>query len=425
MKISCAIPLLLTTFIFLNCSKLEPKHQESGLNSSFRYEKKPFHEYVIATQNDIRTARRQHQRPHTEQIVRWNSPFECLPEETNCPGPAGKFSTARYKNGILLVHGLTDSPFLMRDLARAFHAKGFLVRALLLPGHGTTPGDLLAVTYEEWLQAVRYGLKSFHNRVDNLYMAGYSTGGALGVYLALQNELHSSEDAPVKALFIFSPAIQINTSIAFMANWHKILSWAAPAAKWLDLREDTDAVKYESFPNNGVDQIHLLTKVVQELFEAGRTLSLPLFVAMSEDDGTVRWDKSLEFFRSQKSSPHRRLLLYGNAPDAKDDGLVRYIPARTFGDKIVSFAHVSLTMAPDNAHYGENGAYRYCMHYRKNARKRKACLADSINELVFGETTQKNLENYPLLRRLTYNPDFEGMFREMERFIEKANLAAN
>jgi esterase/lipase len=38
----------------------------------------------------------------------------------------------------------------MRHLADFFRQNGFRVMAVLLPGHGTQPGDLLDVTWQEW-----------------------------------------------------------------------------------------------------------------------------------------------------------------------------------------------------------------------------------------------------------------------------------
>src|SRR5438045_615770 len=57
-----------------------------------------------------------------ELIVEANSPFELRPK---------KFA----RNGILLIHGLFDSPGLLKDMGQHFYQHDFLVRAILLPGH--------------------------------------------------------------------------------------------------------------------------------------------------------------------------------------------------------------------------------------------------------------------------------------------------
>ncbi|MCY4488449.1 MAG: hypothetical protein OXF11_15245, partial [Deltaproteobacteria bacterium] len=74
------------------------------------------------------------------------TPFELQPAH-GCP-PAG---SGRPGRGIVLLHGLADMPLAMRDLAEAFAARCFLVRVMLLPGHGIRAGDLLAVNRNDWL----------------------------------------------------------------------------------------------------------------------------------------------------------------------------------------------------------------------------------------------------------------------------------
>ena len=82
------------------------------------------------------------------------TPFE-LPPADDC----AQAKSARPRRGILLLHGLADIPLAMRDLAGAFAAHCFLVRVMLLPGHGARAGDLLTVTRGDWLAAAWFGVK--------------------------------------------------------------------------------------------------------------------------------------------------------------------------------------------------------------------------------------------------------------------------
>jgi alpha-beta hydrolase superfamily lysophospholipase len=50
---------------------------------------------------------------------------------------------------VLLLHGLTDSPYSMRALAELFAARGWYVVGLRLPGHGTAPAALTRVTWQD------------------------------------------------------------------------------------------------------------------------------------------------------------------------------------------------------------------------------------------------------------------------------------
>jgi pimeloyl-ACP methyl ester carboxylesterase len=96
--------------------------------------------------------------------------------------------------GILLIHGLSDSPYLLRDLGTALAAQGScrLIRSILVPGHATRPGDLLHVKYTDWIAAVQNGIRSFVGGAREVQLIGYSTGGALAVLAASDRPTRAS-----------------------------------------------------------------------------------------------------------------------------------------------------------------------------------------------------------------------------------------
>jgi carboxylesterase len=86
--------------------------------------------------------------------------------------------------GCLLVHGLTSTPQSMRALGEYLAAHGVDVEAVLLPGHGTTPEDLEATSWESWYDAVRAALDRLRPRCDRVFVCGQSMGGALALRAA-------------------------------------------------------------------------------------------------------------------------------------------------------------------------------------------------------------------------------------------------
>ncbi|MDP1536107.1 MAG: alpha/beta fold hydrolase, partial [Burkholderiales bacterium] len=162
------------------------RHQPSGLNAHFAGDGLPFAEYVRLTTEMLRQAHCKPDSSEMEKIVSGNAPFELH--------PSGGFQAGRskrYQRGVLLTHGLTDSPYFMRYLAAFFQRNGFRVMAVLLPGHGTQPGDLLDMRWQEWAKAVRYGAECLAAEADELYLAGFSAGSALSL-------LHSAQDKRVR-----------------------------------------------------------------------------------------------------------------------------------------------------------------------------------------------------------------------------------
>ncbi len=340
-----------------------------------------------------------------DKIIDGNAPFQLEPP----PGyPAGREKP--WRRGVLLTHGLSDSPYTMRHLAEFFRQNGFRVMAILLPGHGTQPGDLLKVTWQEWAKTVAYGAYKLAEEADEIYLAGYSTGAALSVY-------HSLRDSRVRGLFLFSPALRI-TRWAALAKLHKLYSWLLPSARWVDIKPDLDIYKYESFTMNAAAQTYALTRVLgKQLGKQG--IDIPVFVAASVDDITVKTSVILEFV-ARARHPASRLVLYTTEPDRAPPGIpadrLELVGSVVPGQRILSSAHTAIVMPPEDAHYGRAGEYSNCTHYYPHeAEKYAACLKHPDQDWQ-GEVTEKNLAA-GILRRLTYNPNFAALKASMQRFI--------
>ena len=53
----------------------------------------------------------------------------------------------------VFLHGLTDSPYSLRHIARRYREHGFVAVAIRLPAHGTTPAALTSIEWEAWSAA--------------------------------------------------------------------------------------------------------------------------------------------------------------------------------------------------------------------------------------------------------------------------------
>jgi alpha-beta hydrolase superfamily lysophospholipase len=173
----------------------------------------------------------------------WNRTFEVVPPTIRA--------------GALLIHGLTDAPYSMRALADDLHARGVYALALRMPGHGTVPGGLTAATSEDWMAAVRMGARHVSRRVGAdrpLILVGYSNGGALVAQYAIEALSTPSLPQP-SALVLVSPMIGVSP----MARLARTISILAPVpglekAGWLDVIEEFNPFKYNSFPANAARQ---------------------------------------------------------------------------------------------------------------------------------------------------------------------------
>ncbi len=373
-------------------------------------------------------------------------PFELEPAP-DCPAT---------KRVALLIHGLTDTPFVMRDLANQLtQPPGCMrVRALLLPGHGTRPGDLLNVRWEHWRDATAYGINSFRGtETPDLYIVGYSTGAALALYHSFNpDQVDALRDGSIhlRGLILLSPAIRLKDWSARVANWHGIYSWlpGLQNGDWAQLAPDADYAKYDSLPKNAAYQIYRLTEELGAVSN-GKLLAVPVLIAASAHDTTIEACGTVAFYLDRlragnPQAPASRLILYDGSDDGKQVLCDPTAMARAMADskqislvsvrqgQIFDMTHVSVPIAPDNPHYGSIGDYSNCVHYRNGSRsgsadsdnKYRQCSAAKSAQTQLcndanigcGEVTPDNLSK-SVLRRLTYNPRFGNLAEQIREFV--------
>lgn len=196
---------------------------------------------------------------------------------------------------VVLLHGLTDSPYSLRHVGRLYRDRGFVVVAIRLPAHGTVPAALTDVEWEDWDAATRLAVREARRRAGAdrpLHIVGFSNGGALAMKYAL-DALETEALPRPDRLILISPMIGITSFARFvgLAALPALLPAFAKAA-WLGLLPEFNPFKYNSFPVNGARQSHRLTMILQErLARAGREGRLaalpPVLTFQSVVDFTV------------------------------------------------------------------------------------------------------------------------------------------
>ena len=204
----------------------------------------------------------------------WNRTFEMVPQQI--------------KGGALLLHGLTDSPYSMRTIARTLFERGYYVLALRIPGHGTVPAALERATWQDWMAATRLGARTVRAKIGAdapFLMVGYSNGGAL----AVEHQLAAIDDpAQPKAnrVILMSPMIGISAAAA-LARVLDSVSFIPYFEKsaWTTVQPEFNPFKFNSFPLNGAVQTHALTDKIasdiRRLEENGHIAQMPPILAFA------------------------------------------------------------------------------------------------------------------------------------------------
>jgi alpha-beta hydrolase superfamily lysophospholipase len=196
---------------------------------------------------------------------------------------------------VLLMHGLSDSPYSMRGIAEAFQSRGYYVVALRLPGHGTVPSALRDVRWEDWYAAVVVAAKHAAARAGSgkpLYLGGYSTGAALATLYAVRS-LDDAELPRPQGVYLVSAAIGISpfAVLTNVISGLALIPWFEKS-RWIDVLPEYDPYKYNSFPVNAANQIHTLTGVLRDALDdagaRGRLAEMPrVVVFQSIVDSTI------------------------------------------------------------------------------------------------------------------------------------------
>ncbi len=368
-------------------NQLGERHQPSGYDAGYHYAAESIEAYLAAARQQVAFARTDLDGTQDAWILEGNSPFALSPSGAT-------------QRAILMVHGLTESPFSLRDLARYFQSRGFYVLAMQLPGHGTRPGDLLDFSWQDALRAHQHLLELLQARYEKVYAMGFSAGAALSIYQSMLNPV-------IQGLFLFSPALKL-TPLAGLAgtfgNWER--------TAWFDIQPDTDCFKYESLAHRAIAEVYAMTRSLHRVHDLCER-RIPVFVAASETDATLESQATLDWF-SDLVGP-RQMLYYTTATPQLPE-FVKRIAVALPDQRIRSFSHTSITQSPDNPHYGSRGSQRACAHYfSADPMKYTRCRAgeeDCLGE-IFDESP-----DCQVIRRLTYNPLYAGMLDEMNGFLQ-------
>jgi alpha-beta hydrolase superfamily lysophospholipase len=232
----------------------------------------------------------------------WNRTFEL-----DAQAPVG---------GVLLLHGMSDSPYSLRALGEALNRAGYLVVGLRLPGHGTAPSGLTSVSWQDMAAAARLAMGHLADKLGDrpLHLIGYSTGGPLALDLALEAIQEGGLTVPA-SLVLVSPAIRVHAASG-LARFKDALS-VVPGLEglaYLSVMGEFDPFNYNSFATNAGAQVFAITRDVDRRIralsgEAAARLP-PILALKSTVDSTVTTEAIVDDLLKRLPAGRNELLLF-------------------------------------------------------------------------------------------------------------------
>lgn len=264
--------------------------------------------------------------------VDWNRSFQLEPAGE----PAG---------AVVLLHGLTDSPFSLRHVALHYRENGFAALGIRLPAHGTVPAALTDIVWQDWLAAAHLAMREARRRVGPgkpVHIVGYSNGGALAVMQTLE-ALETPSLARADRVILVSPMIGVTEFARFagLAALPAIFPAFAKAA-WLSILPEFNPFKYNSFPVKAARESFRLTQALQGRVRAharnGRLEDMPpVLTFQSALDHTVQTSAIISALYDRLPANGSELVLFDVNRAAKLGPLLR--PAsETFLARVVPAA---------------------------------------------------------------------------------------
>ncbi|MGV3591124.1 MAG: alpha/beta hydrolase [Gammaproteobacteria bacterium] len=400
------IPVLLygAAGVLLSQGKTLGERHDVPPTEAFDFANGNFADYVAHARRTLQQARLD--APPAE-VIDNLAPFVFEPD-ASCP----RTESGKFEKGAVLIHGLFDSPYSMRPFGEALRAQCFYVLGLLLPDHGTRPGDFLDARWQDWAEATHFAATQLAQHAEALYMAGHSAGGTLSL-------LEAARNPDIDALILFAPALGI-TPAAKYARYVQLVGKLFKRAAWYEVRPDDAVYRYESLTFHSAAEMFALIEATMEALAETRR-DLPVFTVASMQDSTVSTQRILDYMEGN-THPASHTLLYSQYPyrgDERTEVVISNAPVQ----RVLSVSHLGLMTPPSDPYYGRAGRYRNCGHYGDQENPLYV-QCKSGRRAFYGEATPDNLAQ-GLLERIAFNPFYDAMLVSMQDFLQNAHKAAS
>ncbi len=378
------VAMLCSLMLLVACTPKKSATPDTGYVS--------FNEYQTASRQLLIQHRRFQTSDHATEIER------NLPREWR---PVGKA-----KGGILLVHGLGDSPWSFTDIGPMLATQGYVVRTILLAGHGTAPKDLMGVDLRDWEQEVQRQTEMLHKEFSTVFLGGFSTGANLVTVYALTHN-------DISGLLLFSPAYQAKSDLVWLTPIIR------PFRPWLRppnaSRPQQTTVRYLNTPTNGFALFYRSSRNVKSHLS---TYNKPVLIVTVAHDSVLNTQQTLTLFERYFTHPASKLIWYGELPaDVTAPARIAVKPDWLPQQRISQFSHMGILFSPDNPLYGSQAKEKFCWNGQNDV---------AFDGCMRGESVWYSDWGYrqpgKIYARLTFNPYWSWQNEAIGNFLRDATF---
>lgn len=191
----------------------------------------------------------------------------------------------------LLVHGLSDSPYYMKDIAKELYDEGYNVVAVLLSGHGAKAEDLEKITLTDWKKDISKGIRLAYKYGTKITLGGFSTGGAL----VFNEILKKRKKNKIAKILLFSPVIGIYGPLAnnLCEYFPESFTYAMP---YVSKKSYGEGVRYQKIATHSLCEVYKLTQEIEENLRSD--IEIPLMLSITVEEDSIDIEKALDTLQS-------------------------------------------------------------------------------------------------------------------------------
>jgi carboxylesterase len=192
------------------------------------------------------------------------------------------FAAAGGPVGALLIHGFTGSAAETRPMGEYLAAQGLTVHCPLLPGHGTTPEDLIRIHRQAWIDEVESALQDLQSDCTTVFVGGLSLGSLLTLWLGGQHP-------EIAGLIPMAPAVKVkNWLMPLTLALRYVVKYNPFGAIADDDLGDPEAIQrswfYDDLPMWGAAEVYLLQRQVRRALP---TIRQPILIYQGRLDAQL------------------------------------------------------------------------------------------------------------------------------------------
>jgi len=182
----------------------------------------------------------------------------------------------------LLTHGFTGTPYVMRELGEYLADKGLTVLCRPLPGHASSPAELLKTNWHDWYAACIENLAELKSRHRQIFLCGLSMGGTLSLHLAA----HHADEFNIAGVVSYSaPVYMKHPLFPLLPIAEKVIRFfPKPQTDVADPEARARVPEYDRIPLRAINSLLRLAAHVKNDLQ---DIHVPVLLMQSKTDHVV------------------------------------------------------------------------------------------------------------------------------------------